>query len=94
MPTDRSANNCNSSKKSIDESARTEINIVITKPSINYSPLNMPVTFFKFESTITVSSIVDQIKENKNKGYYSGISCSYNETDDTFLSDLVCFLYK
>jgi hypothetical protein len=93
MVNDRQANNSHLEKLSVDDSARTEINIVVTKPLLNYVPLNMPVTFFKFENTITVSSVIDQIKENRNKGNYSGLSCSYNETDDTFLSDLVSFYF-
>lgn len=35
-----------------------------------------------------MSGLIEQVKENAEKGNYSGISCSYNETDDTFISDL------
>lgn len=92
MLTDRGFNGSNLEKNSeADESARTEINIVITKPSSS-GPMSTAVSFFKYESTITMTSFIDQIKENKDKGLYNGISCSYNETDDTFISDLVRFI--
>ena len=49
----------------------------------------MPVTFFKLEGTLTITDLVDQIKEINVKEKFSGISSSYNETEDSFISDLV-----
>lgn len=90
MVTERQSNNSNMEKISdVDETARTEINIIVTKPAAAPTiPINMPVNFYKFENTLTVSSLIEQVKENAAKGNYSGMSCSYNETDDTFISDL------
>ena len=94
MVTERQSNNSNMEKISdVDETARTEINIIVTKPAAAPTiPINMPVNFYKFENTLTVSSLIEQVKENTAKGKYSGMSCSYNETDDTFISDLVSIL--
>lgn len=94
IATDRNRQNNNSHLSANDDTARTEINIVVTKPTQSqYVPLNVPISFYKFESTITVSSLTEQLQENSNKGNFNGISCSYNETDDTFLSDL-CVGYQ
>ncbi len=63
---------------------------MITKPtSAPHIYLNMPVTFFKLEGTLTITDLVDQIKEINVKEKFSGISSSYNETEDSFISDLV-----
>lgn len=73
-----------------DEVVQNEINIVITKPTVApHVTLNMPVTFYKLEGTLTVTELVEQIKEVKGKDKCVGITGSYNETEDSFISDLV-----
>jgi len=69
----------------ISSSKITDINIAM-KP---YAPLTMPVSFFKYENTTTVTNLIEQFKEGTNKSILNGLSCGYNESDDTFLSDLV-----
>ena len=49
----------------------------------------MPVSFFKYENSANVTSLINKIKDNDDKKLYHGLSCSSNETDDSFLSDLV-----
>lgn len=49
----------------------------------------MPVSFFKYENSANVTSLINKIKDNDDKKLYHGLSSSSNETDDSFLSDLV-----
>lgn len=51
--------------------------------------LNMPVNIYKFENTITYTGLTNRLAENESKNLLNALSCSQNETDDTFLSDLV-----
>ena len=52
----------------------------------------MPLNFYKFESANTVTSLVGQLKDNQNKKLLTGLSCSVNEAEDSFLTDLVAFI--
>jgi len=52
-------------------------------------PIVMPVSFFKYENSASVTSLVNKIKDNDDKKLSHGLSCSSNETEDGFLSDLV-----
>ena len=52
-------------------------------------PIIMPVSFFKYENSANVTSLINKIKDNDDKKLYHGLSCSSNETEDSFLSDLV-----
>ena len=51
--------------------------------------LLMPLNFFKFENTITVSSLAKQTQVHAGKKLAVGMTCGFNETDDSFISDLV-----
>ena len=68
--------------------------------SLKQSPsIIMPVNFYKFEHAATVTSLISHIRETQKKSsepLYTGISCGFNESEDTFLSDLVnkqCVLF-
>lgn len=56
---------------------------------LNPESLKMPVNFYKFENMITLSSLNQNFGENERRNLYNGISCSFNETSDSFISDLV-----
>lgn len=56
---------------------------------LNARSLEMPVNFYKFENMVTLSSLIRRLNDCESKSLYSGLSCSINETNDTFLSDLV-----
>jgi len=51
--------------------------------------LKTPVNFYKFENTATVSSLIENVNTNRQERLLSGLSCSNNESDDSFLTDLV-----
>ena len=55
------------------------------------STIIMPVNFLKYENSANVTSFISKIRENDEKKLYHGVSCSLNETEDSFLSDLVRF---
>lgn len=61
---------------------------------LNPHSIDMPVNFYKFENMITLSSLVRRLDETSSKNLYAALSCSSNETTDTFISDLVwcCFI--
>ena len=94
------------SKTNIDEQAGEEVKKVEqlnaeNKPDLvklpdalknGGPPITMPVSLFKFENAATVTSLADKIKENDEKKLYHGVCCGLNETDDTFISDLVGIL--
>ena len=50
--------------------------------------VQMPVNFYKFENATTVTNLVGQLKDNQNKKLLTGLCCSTNEPDDSFLTDL------
>ena len=83
LPEHRLSKDCELSSSKI-----TDINIAM-KP---YAPLTMPVSFYKFENTTTVTNLIEQFKEGSNKNILNGLSCGFNETEDTFLSDLVIII--
>jgi hypothetical protein len=47
------------------------------------------INLYKFEDTATVSSLIEIVNANRNERLLSGLSCSNNEFDDSFLTDLV-----
>ena len=51
----------------------------------------VPLNFYKFECSLTVTDFIKSFNENKGKHSLNGISCSANESMDSFISDLVCF---
>ena len=53
------------------------------------TPVLMPLNFYKFESTHTITEFINNLNANKNS--LNGISCNFHESQDSFLSDLVCF---
>lgn len=48
----------------------------------------MPLNFFKFENSTTVTGFNQKIEEMDEKSIFSGLSLGINETDDAFLADL------
>ncbi len=92
-PTERETSNTE-----LDKMDKNSLEIPSTKSSQD-SPLtdlekfNMklktPVNLFKFENTATVSNLIDSVNINRNERILSGLSCSNNESDDSFLTDLV-----
>jgi hypothetical protein len=55
---------------------------------INLNPV-MPLNFLKLDGPITISELISNATYFEEKALFTGISCNYNETNDTFLSDLV-----
>ena len=49
----------------------------------------MPLNFYKYENAMTVTNFISTIKDNQTKKLLSGLSCGVNESDDSFLTDLV-----
>lgn len=70
------------STKSSQDSSLTELEKLNIK-------LRTPVNLYKFENTTTVSSLIESVNTNRNERLLSGLSCSNNESDDSFLTDLV-----
>lgn len=58
---------------------------------LNPRSIEMPVNFYKFENMITLSSLMRRLDKTIDQNLYAALSCSQNETNDTFLSDLVQF---
>ncbi len=54
------------------------------------SQASVPLTFLKFECSVTVTDFIKNFNERKNS--LNGISCTANESLDSFTSDLVWFL--
>ena len=52
-------------------------------------PIMMPVNFYKYENRTTITSLSKAIEENRDENLFNGLSCSWNETDDCFIADLV-----
>lgn len=52
-------------------------------------PIFMPLNFLKFESTLTITDLIDHVNKTIEKNLINGISCVNSETNDTFASDLV-----
>lgn len=53
----------------------------------------MPVNFYRFEGSITVSKLGKYLGEKLEKKSINGLSSGLNETEDSFLSDLViCYI--
>jgi hypothetical protein len=51
--------------------------------------LKMPVNFYKYENTTTITDTINQIEKIKEKtDLLTGFSCSTNETSDSFIVDL------
>ncbi len=76
------------SQSKINESLNSNSNK--TKEIPKHTPsVIMPLNFFKFENANTVTSLVGQLKDNQNKKLLTGLSCSANEPEDSFLTDLV-----
>jgi hypothetical protein len=76
------------SQSKINESLNSNSNK--TKEIPKHTPsVIMPLNFFKFENANTVTSLVGQLKDNQNKKLLTGLSCSTNEPEDSFLTDLV-----
>lgn len=49
----------------------------------------MPVNFYKFENMVTLSTLIEKLDQSTNRNLYTALSCNTNETNDTFISDLV-----
>ncbi len=55
----------------------------------NNNPILMPLNFYKFESSLTLTDFINNTNEMKEKKLMNGVSCGLNETVDSFLADLV-----
>ena len=76
-----------SQQQDLENLQECEKMLLATKKSL----IPMPVNFYRYENSVTITSFIDQINENKAK-CLNGLSCNYNETDDSFISDLVSWI--
>lgn len=51
--------------------------------------IEMPVNFYKFENMTTLSGVLRKVDNTHERNLYAGLGCGLNETNDTFISDLV-----
>lgn len=80
------------------------LNQIQVKPSNNQDAVNnsiqnhqeqtsssalMPLNFYKFESSLTITDFVKSFNESKEANLLNGVSCSSNESMDSFITDLV-----
>jgi hypothetical protein len=54
----------------------------------------MPVNFFKYENTFTVTDFLKTLEKTKSKNLLNGMASSANETNDSFMTDLVSALLQ
>jgi len=85
----------------LDSASQSKINESITNNSNKtkeipkFTPtVTMPLNFFKYENATTVTNFTNLVKDNQAKKLLSGLSCNVNEPDDSFLADLVHFLFE
>lgn len=73
------------SQSKINESLNSNKSKEIPK----YTPsVQMPINFYKYENATTVTNLIAQLKEIQTRKLLAGLSCSANESDDSFLADL------
>lgn len=77
----------NSTEK-FDDDKQNDLSKVpdILKP---VNPIYMAVNFLKYDNSINVTGMCFKLKEIESKRLYTGLMCNTNETDDSFISDLV-----
>jgi hypothetical protein len=70
-----------------------DVSKVVSLVSPPQLPPSMPVNFYKYENKVTVTGLARLLRDNRSGGLVNGLSCSVNETEDSFLADLVIFLF-
>jgi uncharacterized radical SAM superfamily Fe-S cluster-containing enzyme len=78
----------------LDSESQSKINESLNSNKTKEIPkftasVTMPLNFYKYENAMTVTNFISTIKDNQTKKLLSGLSCGVNESDDSFLTDLV-----